>query len=325
MKRVLRASIDRFGLGDGARKLYTKSLLLGERASFALRGRPEASEACVVLAPGRTGSTWLLEVLSDATAMQPIHEPLSPRHVRRVGNLIERADPPGYISSIYLRPEADAPQWRALLEDILRGKVRNHWTNPRVHHYFSKGFLIKMIRGNLLAGFLARNFTPKIVVLERHPCAVLASRLKVGWRADVADILSQPKLIEDHLAEHTDTISRHVGDPVASLAIWYAVETAICRRQLVNAPHVRVRYEDLARRPLIMFDKLLADVGVAGAPLDATQVTSASRMGQGDYSLNAEKITARLSAWHGQLTPDQIALATSWCDRLGVGDLCEEI
>lgn len=326
MKRAIKASIDRLGLGNGARKLHTESLLVGERVSFALRGRPEASEAIVIFAHGRTGSSWLQEVLSDRTAMQPIHEPLSPRHMRRVGSLVGRADPPGYISSPYLRPNADAPEWRTLLEDILRGRVRNSWTNPTIHHMFPRGFIVKVIRGNLLAGFVAQNFAPRIVVLERHPCAVLASRLSAGWRADVADILTQPQLIEDHLADHAEELSRHTGDPVASLAIWYAVETSICRRQLATTQHVRVRYEDLARKPLEMFNKLLSDVVGSETAIDASaQFTAASRMGRCHYSTDAEDVDARLSAWQSKLTPEQIALSTTWCERLGVGDLCEGI
>jgi RecB family endonuclease NucS len=62
-----------------------------------------------------------------------------------------------------------------------------------------------------------------VILLIRHPCAVLNSLLKLHWHRSAAEnILSQPQLLEDHLAPFRAEIESASGDVDNHLLAWCA-------------------------------------------------------------------------------------------------------
>ena len=50
---------------------------------------------------------------------------------------------------------------------------------------------MKIIRGNLLLAWLVRNFEFPVLYLLRHPCAVVASRLRWNWPCDLDGVFGK--------------------------------------------------------------------------------------------------------------------------------------
>jgi len=303
------------GVDDLLRRAYVETARLGERACFGLRGGPAPSSALILSASGRSGTTWLADVLCRAARAQTIFEPLHEGQFPEVRRLAGW-EGESRVRAAYLRATDASPGWREYLERVLTGRVRSYWTDYTRTTFFPERFLIKAIRANMMLGFIRRNFSPKIIHMVRHPCAVVASRLEGGWDAQVSDILSQRALVEDVLSPLVADIARE-HDAVGAHAVWWAVENAVARRDLEGHPHVFVFYETLMGDKTRGIQSILADLELEQTTPSPTFVERPSRtttpMHRGD---DAER---RLSRWQQQLGRHDKKRILDWAQRMGLG------
>jgi len=311
-------------LADGAsfghwmRQAYVEACLIGEHLKFGLSGRPRPASAILLTGPGRSGTTWITDVLCALPGVQQIFEPLFPLWNERVRQITgwDKRDP--YIRSIYLRPEEEYPEWEDLWRRIVTGKFRNYWTDYERTSWFPSRFLIKEVRANLMLGWLHRKFQPRIVYLLRHPCAVVYSRLVAPqpWHADVRDILRQEKLVEDHLKPWAAEIERET-DRLDAHAVWWAVENLVALRQLQGIPHALLFYEDLVLHPHEVLENLLPWLGVEHIPKKVFDLLpQPSRMS--NHNLAYRDAQDRLSRWQTSLSVKEQKRILFWAERLGV-------
>lgn len=290
----------------------------GEYLKFGLSGRPNPASALLLAGTGRSGTTWITDVLCALPGVQQIFEPLFPlwnERVRQVTGWDER-DP--YIRSIYLRSKEEYPEWEEMWRKILTGNFRNYWTDYQRTSWFPDRFLVKEVRANLMLGWLHRKFQPRIVYLLRHPCAVVYSRLAAPqpWHADVRDILKQEDLVEDYLKPWVTEIERET-DLLGAHAVWWAVENRVALNQLQGIPHALLFYEDLVMRPRAVLESLLLWLGVKRIPKRALHlVPHPSRMS--NLTLGYRDAQDRLSRWQISLSVEEQKRILSWAERLGV-------
>lgn len=317
MRRMVRRLALSLGVADDVKQAWVESRMLGERAKFLVRGRPEPSEAIVFVSSGRSGSTWFAELLATSTACQQIFEPLHPNLVPEAGRLTRWVTSPSRYRSFYLPPDAESQQWHDFLERVLRGHVRNYWTDAVRTSYLPNRYLIKLIRGNLLIGYLCRHFNPYVLYLTRHPCAVVSSRIKVGWTASIADLLCQERLVEDYLSPWVAEIERE-RDPVGIHAIWWAVENAVAQRELSRQRHSFVSYEAVVLDPQSCLATVSSELGLQMNRVSPRLIATPSRMSGPDFSYRSN--VDRLSAWQSHLSSaDQLRVLT-WAARFGLSD-----
>jgi hypothetical protein len=304
------------GLAALVKRALLETGLLPERAHFALRGRPPASRAIVLAGSGRSGTTWLADVLCAAGPVQQIFEPLHPEEVAEVGALVRwpRYATP-HIRAHYLPADAAEPRWEALLGRMLTGRVRSWWTDPVRTSRRPERFLVKLIRANLMLGFLCDRFAPDVVLVVRHPCAVVASRLRAPWSADVRDILGQEQLVEDHLRPWLAEIERE-RDLLGAHAVWWAVENLVATRQLSGRRHHFVHFEDFCLEPQSHFRTLLEWVELDADGVDPTAIEAESRMTH--PGVGRRSTLERLGAWRQQLAPADQRRILDWAHRLGL-------
>jgi hypothetical protein len=91
-----------------------------------------------------------------------------------------------------------------------------------VHRKFvARRRLIKDIRANLLLGWMRENFPGMpIVLLLRHPCAVAASRLALGWRDNLSETMEREELVEDFLGPVAPEIRAARGTFERHIFLW---------------------------------------------------------------------------------------------------------
>lgn len=139
---------------------------------------------------GRSGTTWLSGLVNHDRRYRSVFEPFYPGKVE---------DFRGFRSKQYLRPGDRREEFLAPARRVLSGELRNGWTD-RGGALLARRRLVKEVRANLLLGWLAENFPGMpIVLLVRHPCAVVSSRLALGWRDNLDEMMGQEELVEDHL------------------------------------------------------------------------------------------------------------------------------
>ena len=130
LRRRVRAWTIPLGLDGLARSAYVASGRLGERVWQGFAGRPGPGDARLLVGGGRSGSTWVADILCSGTRVQQIFEPLHPVEVAEVQTLTGWQDTGRpHIRSFYLRPDGEYPAWEGFLARMLAGDVRSYWTD----------------------------------------------------------------------------------------------------------------------------------------------------------------------------------------------------
>jgi hypothetical protein len=240
---------------------------------------------------GRSGTTWISEIVNAEGDYRFIDEPFHPGRLS-----ITRAFRPRQ----YLRPEDRSPAHLQAAERILGGGIRSVWTDRYNRRVFPRKRLIKEVRGNLLLPWIRRNFPQMpMVLLLRHPCAVVTSqfRLAEDWHVDLARFLSQEQLMADHLepvraeievaAESGSEFERHV--------FAWAIDHVVPLREFRPGDVHLAFYESFCVDPAGETERLFAGLG---RPVEPAALRRSRRP-----SATAQKDSAILS---GGAAPDLV-------------------
>lgn len=223
----------------------------------------------------RSGTTWVANMLDASGSVVYVNEPLNPVH------------PPGRSPGL-LRPpelhryqyicEENGPLWAEAYRDLLRLRYRP-LLELRTNHTpgdFARGgrYTWNFLRGRLagkrlliadpFAVFSAEWFSRKqnfqVVVLVRHPAAIVSSRKRLHWSADFSELLAQPLLMNDLLAPFRpdiERLAREDGDMLEEGAVlWRLIYYAVDQLRRRVPEIIVVRHEDLSLDPLGRFAEL---------------------------------------------------------------------
>ncbi len=209
-------------------------------------------DATFVAGSGRSGTTWLSSLINHDNRYRFIFEPFHPAKV---------APCDGFLRKQYLRPEDGREMHLDAAGKILSGKVRSRWADRFNRKLVSRKRLVKDIRANLLLGWLRFNFPemPTVLIL-RHPCAVADSRLRLGWRDNLDEIMSQKQLVEDHLKPFEPDILAAKDPFERSIFLWCIENYVPLRQPGAEKLHV-VFYENLLANPEKELAPLFAFLG----------------------------------------------------------------
>lgn len=219
----------------------------------------DTRRAMVVAGTGRSGTTWAVDVLRTQLSCREMFEPFHPHLVPEYA---------GFHYFQYMRPERDDPRLESFCRRLLRGEIRNAWVDRRVWALRPKWRVVKTIRGLLLLRWLRVRFPEvPIVLLMRHPCAVVASRLRLEWATDgdIEPFLDQPELVEDFLAPHLDLI-RGAETPEEKHAIVWSVSNLVPLSQFPPGELDVVFYERLVSSPAEEVPRLFSALSQPFAP-----------------------------------------------------------
>jgi len=162
----------------------------------------------IIAGSGRSGTTWVLDVLATAGKYKTIFEPLHPG----VSKVAEK------YAGKYIRPDTQKLDIIEFMDVVLSGEIKSTWTDYRVvadrlkptlgvfhslrllfelfHRYKSlwnnyckfkqkkhKGIAVKFIRANLMLGWLCGLYNIKTLFIIRHPGAVIESKIRLDAAA----------------------------------------------------------------------------------------------------------------------------------------------
>lgn len=319
VKPLAKSVLGSAGLIPLIKRSVLETRLLGERLQFLVQPRPEPHTSILLSGPGRSGTTWIADVIASAAGVQQIFEPLlfNP-HVYELTGWA----PPSietYLRLYYLRPDGDYPGWYTLLNRILMGRYRTYLTDTERTSFFPKRYLVKEVRANLMLGYIYDHFQPSLIHIMRHPCAVIASRMRLNWQVDLDELLNQEELVADYLTDWVGAIESVKADPVASHAIWWAVESAVAARDLATRPHYPVFYEDLLLEPQVQLKALLEwlNLDIHSVPQRLLERKSRTTWRDQDQR-QAHELEQRLGSWRKHLSQEEQSLIIDWAYRLGV-------
>lgn len=208
----------------------------------------------LVSGSGRSGSTWLTEILNYRNEYRLIFEPL-----RRDRSKIAAALPYG----LYLEPGHASTDEARALEAILRGRVRDTWSNWHNRRRVASRRIVKEIRATNLMPWISARFPElPIVYLLRHPVAVAQSWTRLGWRDFLGEFVSQELLMHrlSPLRPLIDDVVR-AGSPFERHLLRWCLENVVPLRDLGPGDAHVVFYEHLVSDPEREIRDLFAYLG----------------------------------------------------------------
>lgn len=288
---------------------FLRDALWAVRSMSYVDLEPSLARTVFLAGSGRSGTTWVQELIDRHHDHRVMFEPFTPRRVPQVAHFHELQ---------YLRCDDPAPAYFEPVDAILRGRVRNRWIDHRNHVRIARKRLVKDIRSNLLLCWLKhRRPTLQIIWLIRHPVAVVTSSLRMGWDDHLDDLLAQPQLLADHMQDHHDFL-RDLRDDVGRRAAQWAIEHIVPLRQLVPDDVHLVFYEDLVRRPARVASNMLAFLGQTWDDAARRVIARPSHMARAGGAIGStDPATSWQSRVDGQ-TQDRVMAVVG---QLGLGGL----
>lgn len=133
--------------------------------------RPSPQRAVWITSWQRSGSTWLAEQLASAPRTRLVYEPVN----------VPDGIVTGEQAALRPVPGPDGPHVACVLR-ALHGRVHGHWVDQMNGSHLPRRTVVKDVRGiELLSDVRAHATSTPIIVLLRHPFAVAASVVRLGW------------------------------------------------------------------------------------------------------------------------------------------------
>ena len=288
----------------------------------------------IIVGSGRSGTTWVQDVLAQANGYATVFEPLHPEAVPAMA---------AYAGQ-YLRAEDQCGELESYLKLVLSGRVRNKWityrlrpdrlafhmnllSDPRAfyewlmrwrklaRHYvryrrdLGKPVLAKFIRANLMVPWLASHFNVRIAAVVRHPGAVVESKLRLGgddWEPGtvIERYQSQEHLMADLSGANEGVFCERLT-PAGEQALIWCIENKLLMEKAADWNVVLVFYEDLLEASDgNVWESIVKGLGLKNVP-DIVSRRSASQQAS---LLTAEKgyESGHRGGWRSRLSNNQI-------------------
>lgn len=264
-------------------------------------------DSVLLAGSGRSGTTWVSEIINHQRDYRYVFEPFHPGKVGLVRDF-------GWKQ--YLRPDDLREEFLEPARRIVSGRVRSLWTDRFHRRFVARRRLIKDVRANLLLGWMRANFPGMpILLLFRHPCAVAFSKMKLGWPSRIEEVLGQPELVEDFLEPFVDRGRAAKTDFEQHVFVW-CVENYVPLKQLRRGEAHLLFYENLLREPEDALRVLPATHGVSldnvGVMEKAKRPSSTSR--KGSLVVGGSPT----GGWRHELRPDQVSRAAEILGLFGL-------
>ncbi len=276
-----------------------------------------AGDAVLVAGVGRSGTTWLADLVNYDNAYRVMFEPLHAWKIEAAQVL---------TANWYLPRGASAPTRVAQYVDaVIHGRVRHRWVDRDNRRVFARRRLIKAIRANLMLGWLRETYPElRIVLLIRHPLAVYDSRSRLSegweWRPDLAELVQQDALIRDHLSPFTDVIDS-VRDDFEETIVSWCIGHYVPFRQLEAGEVLIVFYERLVTDPEPELRRLFQYLGKPWDERCLVRCHVPSRTTRGAHVPAGIDPRGQLGRWHATLTDGQIDWSETILERFGLAHI----
>lgn len=229
------------------------------------RESSNAGSTLFVAGMGRSGTTWVSEVLNCRHDYRDIFEPFHP-HCHRAARCFRYHH--------YMAEAGGSDIQCASARRILAGHTQSLWTAKHNLLLVAKQRIVKDIRANLMLHWL-KELRPDmpLILLMRDPVDVYRSWRRLGWgradggeQSDLAAILAQRALLDDFplIAEVADEIDS--DDPVQVFSLLWCILYYVPLRKLAPQDYKLCRFEHLQQAPVEAFGELFRYLGLDLSP-----------------------------------------------------------
>jgi len=212
----------------------------------------------LILGHGRSGTSWVGDIFAAARRALYYFEPCSP-------DISGKGDFDMWFR--YLRCGARDELFEQALDAAFRGLPfpGQRWNRARWHRLLpGYRIVVKEVAAFMAAEWLHARYKPEMLIIIRHPCAVVLSELGQGTPPEdsMREMLGQPELFEDHLNPYRSMMEK-ASTPFEILgAMWGARHRVLANNLSRHAEWQVVFYKDLCANPVAEFQRLFRHFGL---------------------------------------------------------------
>lgn len=268
----------------------------------------------LIMGSGRSGTTWISNLVNYKNEYRDVFEPFHARYV-----------PPAqkFAYNIYLRPNEPYPELVRAARSLLNGAFQNEWTNRNNRRIVAGQRLVKDIRLHHFLKWLAVQFPGMpIVMVLRHPLAVIESRQALQWPARLHIYLQRPELLQDFLApfvpqiEHALTFSEQSFE--GNVFFW-CIENYVPLKQFRSGEIHIAFYEDFVTAPEQETRRLFEYLKKSYEPRVLQALETPSSQTRADSSVRGHD--DKLARWRRAFSDEQVAWALNVLELFGLDRL----
>ncbi len=261
-----------------------------EPQSYSLDLVPSLRRTTLIVGSGRSGTTWLAEIIDPHHRQRSMFEPFRADRVD-----VASAFSPGE----YLDPATADPIRRAAAHRILTGRVRSRWVDQYNHRSVATRRIVKEIRITNLIPWLRVQF-PKlpILYLVRHPFGVANSATRLQWDDHLDTLLDQHRLFTV-IDVDPAAVRATATTPFARHVARWAIENTLRLRGPDDPGLLVVSYESLVDDADQQAARI--DTFLGRAPTTMVDDRPSASAWRSDSALGTASDAAR--SWVGQVDP----------------------
>ncbi len=296
----------------------------------------DINDTLAIFGTPRSGTTWMMEILSDLPGYISLFEPLHPSYP------LPREYDKGFNSRPYIHPNLEDRDLNIFLENVFQGKLISETNRFKLKDSFKRfladRLLVKFIRGNRLLPYIVDNFDLKgTVLIIRHPCATIASQYSTGITGYVSKhgttqafediditremVLTDLKnIVPDSIYKSVKRMDHRVSFYAVAWALDHYIPLFFCGHDDCKI----VTYEMLVKDGKDEMDKILKSIGFNNTSKSMNKILSNTSMTtKGDYyKQDKEK---QLSKWKNILSRKEQEKIFQVLDLFGIDFYDESI
>lgn len=299
----------------------------------------------VIAGFGRSGTTWIQDVLAEANQLRAVFEPLHPHHIPRAADYAHR-----YFSASDTAPELyrllhryffeefrslwidyrivgrrlypgprDLVSWNTLKE-VMRYVLASKDNVQRFHRqrrYPER--IIKFVRANMMLPWLKEQFHPRMVFVVRHPAAVVMSQMRAprAWYlADRMRIYQSDQRLLDVLDRQAKVLLFKPLEEIEAFTLSWCIENSIALKHArENGIHV-VFYENLLEEPDREWAKILTALDLSSMP-DRNLISRPSQQAWGDKAADSS-LVRQYGLWMDRMDKSSASRIQKVLDNVGM-------
>jgi hypothetical protein len=221
----------------------------------------------IVVGSARSGTSWLSENMAKVFRYRMLFEP---EHTERT--------PKGYSVADQMITAANQQDYKkglSYLEQVFKNRVDSDWIAQNSNRKYKmhlwplipKHFIIKFVRGNLMAPFLNQTYDIPVVHILRNPLDVIKSqqRVRFPWLYDLSYFLKQDDLRQLLADKYQVDIEDYINkSEVEILALRWCIENVVVIEDLKadqSDSYDILKHEDL-RADVQVYKDLCATLGI---------------------------------------------------------------
>ena len=187
----------------------------------------------------------------------------------------------------------------------------------KYHGQGKRGLVVKFIRANLMLPWIIDQFDVDALLVTRHPCAVIASRLKLGgddWTSQL--VLNRYRSDQQVVRLIQDNFGIDINESfssVAALTCVWCIENLLPIKWAADAGYMVTAYENLLAAPDREWKRVIQGLGLSHVPGGAVFQSPSQQVSP---EMRGKAFSAsHLGKWREILSAEQISDISSMLDR----------